>query len=72
MFSTDFIKKMLLTTRNVRLDSGHYATKYYFRKAELRQPPGLRLSNVMMQQNKFLMGPILYVYNMRKVWYHQI
>ena len=23
-------KKILLTTRNVRLDSGHYATKYYY------------------------------------------
>ena len=38
MFSTDFIfrqqenlvDKILLTTKNVRLDSGHYATKYYF------------------------------------------
>ena len=32
MFSTDFIfrqQENLLTTRNVRLDSGHYATKYY-------------------------------------------
>ena len=34
MFSTDFIfrklENLMLTTRNVRLDSGHYATKYYF------------------------------------------
>ena len=32
MFSTDSSsdnKKILLTTKNVRLDSGHYATKYH-------------------------------------------
>ena len=37
MFSTDFIFRqqehlvILLTTKNVRLDSGCYATKYYFK-----------------------------------------
>ena len=38
MFSTDFIfrqQKILLTTRNDRLDSGHYATKYYFHVGRL-------------------------------------
>jgi hypothetical protein len=40
LFSTDFIfrqqenfadnQKILLTTRNVRLESGHYATKYHY------------------------------------------
>ena len=29
LFSSSDNKKILLTTRNVRLDSGHYATKYY-------------------------------------------
>ena len=32
MFSTSDDKKILLTTRNVRLDSGNYATKYYLGK----------------------------------------
>ena len=33
MFSTDFIfrqQENLVDNQNVRLDSGHYATKYYF------------------------------------------
>ena len=30
LISSSDNKKILLTTRNVRLDSGHYATKYYF------------------------------------------
>ena len=30
MISSSDIKKILLTTRNVRLDSGNYATKYYW------------------------------------------
>ena len=29
LISSSDNKKILLTTRNVRLDSGHYATKYY-------------------------------------------
>ena len=30
LISSSDNKKILLTTKNVRLDSGHYATKYYF------------------------------------------
>ena len=30
-------KKILLTTRNVRLDSGRYATKYYYLRSIMRQ-----------------------------------
>ena len=30
LISSSNNKKILLTTRNVRLDSGHYATKYYY------------------------------------------
>ena len=33
MFSTD--QKILLTTRNVRLDSGRYATEYYFKNESI-------------------------------------
>ena len=29
MISSSANKKILLTSRNVRMDSGHYATKYY-------------------------------------------
>ena len=31
LISSSDNKKILLTTKNVRLDSGHYATKYYYR-----------------------------------------
>ena len=30
LISSSANKKILSTTRNVRLDSGHYATKYYY------------------------------------------
>ena len=33
-----------------------------FRKAELRQPTGQRLSNVRVQQRKISIGPILFLY----------
>ena len=40
MFSTDSDnKKILLTTKNVRLDSGRYATKFYFLIVENRACP---------------------------------
>ena len=41
MLSTDFIfkdnKKILLTTNNVRLDSVHFSTKYYFCSGKMRR-----------------------------------
>ena len=56
MFSTDFIfrqqenlvdnKKILLTTRNVRLDSGHYATKYYLVNGWQQCPPRFKLHSL--------------------------
>ena len=43
----------------------------WFRKAKLRQPTGQRLSNIRGQQKKSI-EPFLFLYYMRKVWYHQI
>ena len=34
MISSSDNKKILLTSRNVRLDSGRYATKYYYKKCQ--------------------------------------
>jgi hypothetical protein len=53
MFSTSDNKKILLTTRNVRLDSGHYATKYY--------------SYQMFSQQQRLAGLISEIYAAEKV-----
>jgi hypothetical protein len=37
MFSTLDKRKVLLTTRNARLDSCHYATKYHFCSGKMRR-----------------------------------
>jgi hypothetical protein len=50
------------------MDGNHYTTKscifdsiFYTKSAKLSQPTGQKLSNVRRQQNKFSIGPILFL-----------
>ena len=54
MFLTDFMfrqNKILLTARNVRLDSGRYATKYYGEVSKINSTTDSTLSNLVLKSH---------------------